>query len=122
MAFATPRPFGNLRPFILGDHALELHQQLIFGRRARGCLQEDQFHAAAGQTLGQQHLIDILATEAIRRVDENRFGVIGGGQIAQSFQPGPQQRGAAVTLIVEAPIGWNQVSIWASAYSVKAAS
>ena len=111
MAFATARPLGNLRPFIFGNHALKLHQQLVFGRGPRGRLQEDQFHAAAAQLFGQQHLIGILATEAIRRVDENRFEVTCGGQIAQSFQPGPQQRGAAVAFILEAPLGWNQVSV-----------
>jgi hypothetical protein len=32
--FAATRTLSNLRSFVLGNHALELHQQLIFGRAA----------------------------------------------------------------------------------------
>jgi hypothetical protein len=65
MTLAAARPLGNLRPLVLCDHALELEQQLIFGRRTRGRLQEDEFHAVAGQLFGQQDLVGILAAEPV---------------------------------------------------------
>jgi hypothetical protein len=35
MSLATPRALEDLRPFVLGNHALELNQQFVFRRRIR---------------------------------------------------------------------------------------
>jgi hypothetical protein len=53
-------------------------------------LQENQFFPATRQLLGPQHLIGILPTEAIRRVDQDDFQVPGGRQVANGFQIRPQ--------------------------------
>jgi hypothetical protein len=53
VAFATPAALGNLRSLVLGDHALELHYQLIFRRHPSGRLQKDQFYAATRELFGQ---------------------------------------------------------------------
>src|SRR5437899_284255 len=38
---------GDLRSFVFGNHALELHQKLVFRSGSRGRLQKDQLHPAA---------------------------------------------------------------------------
>src|SRR5215471_13160370 len=111
MAFPAPRALGDLGAFIFGDHPLELYQQLVFRSARRGGLQEDRFDTAAGQLLDQQHLIGILAGQAVRTVDESRFDLTGGRQIAQSLQPRPLPNGTRVAVIQEAPLGRNQIVV-----------
>jgi hypothetical protein len=89
VALAAARPLGNLRPLVFGDYSLELHQQVVFRSRSGRRFQKYQLHAAAGQLLGQQDLVGILAAQAVRRVDESRLDVSCRRQIAQGFQAGP---------------------------------
>ena len=81
VAFAAPRPFHNVRPFVFRDQALHLHEQAIFGRVARRGLQIHHRHAAPSEFLGQQDLIRVFATEAIRGVHQHGRDLTGGGQI-----------------------------------------
>ncbi len=66
MALAAAGALEDLCPFILGDHALKLQQELVLrgGRRRR--LDEPRLDAMAGEFLGEQHLIGLLATETVR--------------------------------------------------------
>ena len=65
MALAAAGPFENLRPFVFGDHALELQHQLIFGRVGMRRLQEDRLDSVTSELFGQQYLIGIFSTQAI---------------------------------------------------------
>jgi hypothetical protein len=63
IAFAASRAFQDLRSFVLGDHALELYEQLLFRGGALRCLHEARLHPAAGLLFGnpKQLLIQFIA-------------------------------------------------------------
>jgi hypothetical protein len=58
--FAATRALGNLLSFVLCNHALEVHRQLIFGYGPGRRLQEDQLDSTARELLSQQNLIGIM--------------------------------------------------------------
>ena len=51
----------DLGPLVLGDHALDLEQQVLLGAVAEGVAQEDDLDAATGEFLEEQDLIGIFA-------------------------------------------------------------
>ena len=64
----------DLRALVLGDHPLELAQQLVLGRAAPlGLLREAHRHAHARELLQQQHLVGVAAREPIGRVAEQHL-------------------------------------------------
>ena len=65
MTLAAAGPFENLRPFVFGDHALELQHQLIFGRVGMRRFQKDRLDSVTGKLFGQQDLIGIFSTQAV---------------------------------------------------------
>ncbi|MFZ0961429.1 MAG: hypothetical protein WAO35_11045, partial [Terriglobia bacterium] len=64
-------------------------QDLLLLADVQGIRPRPQLRTETGERFRQQHLVGILATEAIRRVNQHRFEVTGSGQVAQSFQPRP---------------------------------
>jgi hypothetical protein len=84
-------------------HALKLHQQLIFRASSGGGFQKYQFDSAAREFFGEQNLIRVLTTQAVRRVHQHRTDLAFGCQVAQRFQAGSHQNRAAVALILEDP-------------------
>ncbi len=71
MQLAATTTLGDLRPLVLGDHSLELAQQLILRRAGTlGLLREDHLDTRPLELLEQQHLIRIPAREPIRRVTQ----------------------------------------------------
>ena len=51
----------DLGALVLGDHALDLQEQVLLGSAARGIAQEDDLNAATGEFLEYQNLICIFA-------------------------------------------------------------
>ena len=97
--FALPRrepatassPFQNLSAFVFRKGALHLDQQVSFVRLVLYVLvQEDYFDAVFVQFLQQQHLVRMLARQAIRRVNVNAIKAARISQVAQSLQRGTQ--------------------------------
>ena len=80
---------SDLRPLVLGDHPLELHQELVLRRGRLWRLDEYGLHAMAGEFLGQQHLIGILAAQPVGRVDQHRLDVPLGRKVADPLQARP---------------------------------
>ena len=104
VALAAAGAFEDLRPFVLGDHPLELHQELVLRCGRRRCLEEHGLHTMAGEFFSQQHLIGILAAQPVGRVDQHRLDVTLGREVADPFQARPHQAGAAVARILEDPV------------------
>jgi len=99
---AAPRALGDLRALVLGDHSLELAQQLVLrGPRALGLLGEDDLDAGARELLQQQHLVGVAARQAIGRVAEQNVEAAVGGAVAQPLKRRPGQRRAGEPLILE---------------------
>ena len=61
MALAAAGSFKDLCPLVFGDHALELHQQLIFRRGALRRFYEDRLDTMTAEFLDQQDLIGVFA-------------------------------------------------------------
>jgi hypothetical protein len=67
----APGALADLRPLILGDHPLELAQQLVLRRASLfAAAREHDLHARAGELLEQKHLVGVAAGEPIGRVAE----------------------------------------------------
>jgi hypothetical protein len=86
MPLAAPRALDNLRSFVLGDHALELHQQLILGRRATRRANKQSLNAGASKLLDQKNLICVPSAQPIGRIDQNHLNQSLGGKIADPLQ------------------------------------
>jgi hypothetical protein len=67
--------------------------------RAHRPVQELHLAAASGQLIDQQHLVDIIARQPIRRRDQHQVQVGQRRVIPQPVQPRPAQAGAAIAVI-----------------------
>src|SRR5215216_17573 len=102
MNLAAASPLADLRPLVLGDHPLELAQQLILRRPAALRLaREHDLHAGALELLQQQHLVGVAAREPIRAVAEHHLEAALGGAVAQPLKRRPGERRARDPLIAE---------------------
>src|SRR6266852_2298720 len=110
ISFAAPRAFQDLRSFVLGDHALELYEQLIFCGGALGCLHEARLHAVSSQLLDQQDLIGVFATQPIGRVGKDDLHLAFCGKVSYAFKARPLERRAADPRTLERrspPASWT---------------
>ena len=60
VSLAPAAPLQDLGPLILGDHPLDLEQQVLGGVMAEGIAQEDDLDAAMGELFEDQDLISIF--------------------------------------------------------------
>jgi hypothetical protein len=61
------------RPLVLGHHALNLHQQALFGAGAARRFQENGLGAAPAEFFDQQHLVGVVTAQPIGRIDQDGF-------------------------------------------------
>ena len=102
MQLAAATALGDLRPLVLGDHPLELAQQLILrGAGPLGLLREDHLDPRPLELLEQQHLIRVAAREPVRRVTQQHLEPALDRQIAQPLQRRAAQHRARDALILE---------------------
>ena len=99
MASPTPAAFQNAGALILGDHALNLQQQIVLGRTANRSIEEDDVNTAAAKLLDQQNLIGIPPGQPIGSVHINPIELATRHGVAQAFQSWASQRGAAAALV-----------------------
>src|SRR6266581_4862755 len=97
------RALEDLGPFVLGDHPLKLHKQLILRAYARRRVQKMCLHALTGQLFDQEDLVGVLATQAIRGIDEHGLDLSFGRQVAHPFQAWSLERRPAIALVFEDP-------------------
>lgn len=102
MALAAPAPLKQAGPLVLRKHSLKLQQQVVFRGLADGPVQEDDFRAGLGKLLDQDRLMRIAAGQAIGGMHVDEVHGLHGDEITQALQGGPNQSGAAVTIIEEA--------------------
>ena len=98
---APPVPFADLGPLVLGDHALDLGEQL--GLRVvlvqAGGVGEGHPHAEAGQLVQDEHLVGVGAGEPVRGQAPDHLEQPGLGGVAQRVQPGPVQPGPGAPVV-----------------------
>ena len=101
---AAPVALGELGLLVLGEHALELDQQLVLGAVAARPLHELHPDPAAGELLDQKRLVGELAGQPVRGVDQHHVQAALGGQVPQRLQARAHQRRAGVPLVGEDPV------------------
>ncbi len=99
---ATLQDLGAL---VLGDHALDLEEQVLLGAAADGVAHEDDLDAAPGEFLQDEHLIGILARESIRVEHVEAVDDPGGGLVPEPLQARAHQDTPAVAVVDEAQLG-----------------
>ena len=119
---AAPVALHQLGLLVLGEHALELDQQLVLRAVAPRPLHELHPDAAAGELLDQQRLVGELACQPVRRVDQHDVQAALGGQVPQRLQGRAGQRRAGVPLVGEHPVFRGTSSRLVAACSRSAAS
>ena len=92
VGLAAPVPLGQLRFLVLGEDALELHQQLVFRGVAARALDELHPDPGAGEFLQQQRLVGELAGQPVRGVAQHHVQAALGGQVPQRLQGRADQR------------------------------
>ena len=104
VGLAAPVPLHQLGFLVLGEHALELDQQLVFGAVPPGAVL-DELHPdpGPGELLDQQRLVGELAGQPVRRVAQHHIDAALGGQVPQRLERRADQRGAGMPLIFEHP-------------------
>lgn len=85
MALATATALQNFRPFVFGNHALHLEQELIFRGLADFAVEKDDLNACANELLQQQHLVGVVARQAIWAMDIEVIYPSSRGDISQAF-------------------------------------
>ena len=99
LQLATTEAFGQDGALVFGDRTLDLKQELIVGIVGNGMVQEHDSAPDPAELLQQEHLIGILAGQAIGAQHADDFhGAIACG-IAQAVQSRPIQAGAAEPLV-----------------------
>ena len=98
---AAAAALQDLGPLVLGDHPLDLDQEVLRRVMAEGVAEEDDLDAATGEFFEDQDLIGILAGEPIRVEDVEAVDGAGGGLVAEPLQPRPGQQGPADAVVDE---------------------
>ena len=94
---SAAHPLSDQRPLVLRDRSADLQQQLVVRVGAHRPVQELHLAAVTGQLVDQQHLVDIVAGQPVRRGDQDQVQL---GQRRMVSQP------------VQAPAGsgWRRYS------------
>ena len=102
MQLAAAAALGDLRPLVLGDHPLELTQQLILRRAGPlRLLGEHHLDPGALELFEQQHLIGVTAREPVRRMTQQHLEAALDRQVAQPLQRRAAQHRARDALVLE---------------------
>ena len=104
MELAAPGSLEDLGALVLGEHTLELEQQPVFRGLGAGRLDEQNLDAGAAELLDQQHLMDVLPAQPVRRINQDGLDRSFGRQIADPLQPGADQLRAAEAVILDDPL------------------
>ena len=96
---SAAHPLGDQRPLILRDCPADLQQQLVVRVGAHRPARELHLAATGGQLLDQQHLVDVVAGQPVRRGHHDDVQIGQRRMIAEPVQPRPAQARAAIAVI-----------------------
>ena len=112
MDLAAARPFHDLCALVLGDHSLDLHEELVLGGLARRAFEEDRRDPLLAQLVQQQHLVGVLAGEPIGAVNVQHVDPSLRDSIAQPLERGPHQHVEPLEAVVEVNVlGQQHVAV-----------
>jgi len=103
----TAQPLAQHRSLVLGDGTLNLQQQLVVRVFGDGVLEKDDGATRAAQLLQQDHLVSILAGEAVGTQHDDEVELTVMRRIPQCVQSGAVEARTAVTFVFE-DVVWRQ--------------
>jgi len=89
----------DLGPFVLGDHTLDLHQQLPLRIVGRCMIEKDDLAISALDLIHQDRLMRVTTGQSVGGVDVDDIKGVLPEEIAQAIQPRAIQVGAAVAIV-----------------------
>jgi len=101
MQAASTTPLEDLRPLVLGDHALNLQQHVVLGTVVQGVVQEDHLNAGLLELLHQEELIRVVTGQPIGTMHIDPIDPPGGRHVPQAFQGRTDQRRPGVSVVQE---------------------
>ena len=101
---ATACSLDDLRTLILGDHSLELQEELVLRRLGLRRLEEANLAAHPRELLDEQRLVGVATGEPIGRVAQHHRDLDLRCKVPETLQPRPNQRSTRVPLILEYPL------------------
>ena len=102
---AAAHALGNQRALILGHGTPDLQQQLIVRVTAHRPVEELHLRPMLLQLLDQEHLMNVVASQAVRRGDQDAIQPGTRRCVAQAVQAGAAQHSPAATVVAEDPLG-----------------
>src|ERR1700730_6960368 len=104
MSFAPAPALQNLRSFIFRDHSLELHEQLLLGRRTARRADKQGLDAGAGELLDQENLVRVASAQPVGCIDESGLDQSLGSKIAHPLEAGTDQARPTMAVVLEDPL------------------
>ncbi len=98
---APAHPLREQRPLVLGHGPSDLQKELVVGLRTHRPLHELHPAAALLELLDQDHLVDVVARQTVRRGHHDDLELPHARLVAQGVQSGPPQRRATVAIVAE---------------------
>src|SRR6266536_277152 len=95
----TTHPLGDQGALVLGHRPADLQQQLVVRILAHRSVQELHPAAVPSQLIDQQHLVDVVAGQPVRRDHQDHVQVGQRGVVAQPVQARTAKAGAAVAVV-----------------------
>src|SRR5215211_592223 len=112
LELAPPEALPEQRPFVLGDRTPYLEQELVVWVIGDGVIYEDDLTARAPQLFEQEHLVGVLARQAVGAQDPDHLESPILGAVSQRVQPGSVEPGARVALVGVDVLGRKVVAVF----------
>jgi len=96
---AAAHPLRDQRSLVLGHRTADLQQQLVVRIGAHRPVQELHLAAMPGKLLDQQHLVDVVAGQPVRRGHQHNVKIGQRRMVTQPVQPRPAKTGTAKPVI-----------------------
>src|SRR5215217_9610146 len=112
LELAAPEALPEQRPLVFGDRTLYLQQELVVWVIRDGVIDEHDLTARATQLFEQEHLVGILARQAVRAQNTYHLESPIFGTVSQRVQPGSVEPGARVALIGVDVLGRKVVAVF----------
>jgi hypothetical protein len=107
----SAHPFGDQAALVFRHRATDLQQQPIVRIPGHRPVEELDLATGRGQFLEQQHLMDILSRQPVRRGDQHPVEGTERRAVTQPLQAGPLEAGTAVAIIAEDVLGRHRPAL-----------
>ena len=113
MAPPAPAPLQDLGALVLGDHPLDLEQEVVLGAGTDRSVDEHHLGTGPSELLDQQDLVGVAARQAVGSEDVDAVDQTARHPVAQPLQSRAPQGGAAEPLVDKDILGLERDAVGA---------